>query len=471
MKKFNSIELGIPENMTYKGKSIKSLTDKTGALKSREKKKAVKLSINNENNVEVVDEGEEKDGELKFGTAEVSVPAFLVKDDKRVLTLTPKNKSITTRKGEKSIRLRGTKESKVQILSKGQENAIVQAIMEKLETAPIPKKDISALKAKFQQVFKKEGFRKAVERMREVAKKYKDKEDEKKAKAEAETKAKAEAPAPVKKAKFSYDRAFFSDIDKIMSGQTRGVDIKLYNELVRLQEAGDFYQTPESCLFPVLNDLKQDGVLERMTESFLEPAFGFGKFTRMLIDNLPPNTTIETIDGLEYLRDTYDMIKDKIQITDLYKGDFMEFKPTKNYDLIFMNPPFEGVIEDAKGDRKREKQFWAFMTAKALMLPTEGERISYFLLPVAIPQNIRNEKSRTGKNSQTIDTDHLFGTVAEATRKRIAKALKVDDFEEIQEKVGQLSYISTCDSFMKFGRGGKMSKLGLETAIYKVISR
>lgn len=676
MKKFNSIELGIPADMTYKGRTIKSLTDKTGALKSRDKKKAVKLIPDNDNRVEIKDAGTVKDGKLEFGTAEVEVPEAVVKRGRKVATLTPKTKAITSRKGLKSIRLRGTKENKVSILSKGQEVAVVAQILKKLDEAPIPKKDISALKAKFQMAFKKEGFRKAVLRMREVAKKYKDKEDEKKAKAEAEVKAKAEAekkrkqelqdeyertyydkktkkskaskkvedtteypdkwewlkaqdnwrkilnsigvkkislsssrdevvdslkkrapnlpvpwkeedkekvvlfneveklvkklkefigeqadrnfnkekpearqelikkvgdvklsrnssmdelkegktniikaiefyenltkeyerqmkekranappmeapklefrtftstgqeikpkndeaPAPVKKAKFSYDRAFFADIDKIMSGQTRGVDTKLYNELVRLQEAGDFYQTPESCLFPVLNDIKESGLLERFSESFLEPAFGFGKFTRMLIDNLPPNTSINTIDGLEYLRDTYDMIKDKIEISDLYKGDFMEFKATKSYDLLFMNPPFEGVIEDAKGDRKREKQFWAFMVAKALMLPKDSERISYFLLPVGIPDNIRKDRTKTGKGGISIDSYHLFSTVGEATRNRIAKALKVDDFDEIQQKIAQLSYISSCDSFMKFGRGGKMSKLGLDTAIYKVIS-
>lgn len=293
---------------------------------------------------------------------------------------------------------------------------------------------------------------------------------EKKVEAPAlEPRGEAKAPTP-QKAKFSYDREFFKKIDDILGGKSRGVDVNLYNSLVRLQEGGDFYQTPESCLFPVLNDIKEGELLENFSESFFEPAFGFGKFTRMLIDNLPPNTSINTIDGLEYLKDTYDMIKDKIEISDLYNGDFMEFKPTKNYDLLFMNPPFEGVIEDAKGDRKREKQFWAFMVAKALMLPQDSERISYFLLPVGIPDTIRKERTRTGRGGILISNDHLFSTVGEATKKRIAKALKVDDFEEIEEKIDQLSYISSCDSFMKFGKGGKMSKLGMDTAIYKVIS-
>lgn len=462
MKKFNSIELGIPADMTYKGRTIKSLTSKTKALKSREGKKAVKLIPDDDNRVEIKDAGTVEDGKLQFGTAVVEVPEAVVKRGRRVPTLTPKTKAITSRKGEKSIRLRGTRENKVSILSKGQEVAVVAVILKKLDEAPIPKKDISALKAKFQMAFKRHGFKKAVEQMRDIAQKYAEKEAEKKKKAEEEKKKKA--------VKFSYDRAFFNNIDQIMDGKTRGGDIKLYNELVRLQEGGDFYQTPASCLFPVINDIKQSGLLERFSESFFEPAFGFGKFTRMLIDNLPPNTSIETIDGLEYLKDTYDMIKDKIEISDLYKGDFMEFKPTKNYDLLFMNPPFEGVIEDAKGDRKREKQFWAFMVAKALMLPQDSERISYFLLPVVIPDNIRKDRTKTGKGGIVIDIYHLFSSVGQATKKRIAKALKVDDFEEIEEKIDQLSYISSCDSFMKFGRGGKMSKLGLDTAIYKVIS-
>jgi hypothetical protein len=176
MKKFNSIELGIPADMTYKGRTIKSLTDKTGALKSRDKKKAVKLIPDNDNKVEIKDAGTVKDGKLEFGTAEVEVPDAVVKRGRKVATLTPKTKSITSRKGLKSIRVRGTKENKVSILSKGQEVAVVSEILKKLDEAPIPKKDISALKAKFQMAFKRHGFKKAVEQMRDMAKKYAEKE-------------------------------------------------------------------------------------------------------------------------------------------------------------------------------------------------------------------------------------------------------------------------------------------------------
>lgn len=164
MKKFNSIELGIPADMTYKGRTIKSLTSKTKALKSREGKKAVKLIPDNDNKVEIKDAGTVEDGKLKFGTAEVEIPEAVVKRGRKVATLTPKTKAITSRKGEKSIRLRGTKENKVSILSKGQEVAIVERILKKLDEAPIPKKDISALKAKFQMAFKRHGFKKAVDR-------------------------------------------------------------------------------------------------------------------------------------------------------------------------------------------------------------------------------------------------------------------------------------------------------------------
>lgn len=175
MKKFNSIELGIPADMTYKGRTIKSLTSKTKALKSREGKKAVKLIPDNDNKVEIKDSGTVEDGKLKFGTAEVEIPEAVVKRGRKVATLTPKTKAITSRKGEKSIRLRGTKENKVSILSRGQEVAIVERILKKLDEAPIPKKDISALKAKFQMAFKRHGFKKAVEQMRDVAQKYAEK--------------------------------------------------------------------------------------------------------------------------------------------------------------------------------------------------------------------------------------------------------------------------------------------------------
>jgi hypothetical protein len=191
MKKFNSIELGIPADMTYKGRTIKSLTSKTKALKSREGKKAVKLIPDNDNRVEIKDAGTVEDGKLKFGTAEVEIPEAVVKRGRKVATLTPKTKAITSRKGEKSIRVRGTKENKVSILSKGQEVAIVERILKKLDEAPIPKKDISALKAKFQMAFKRYGFKKAVEQMRDIAQKYAEKTKSKELSAE-EVKAKNE---------------------------------------------------------------------------------------------------------------------------------------------------------------------------------------------------------------------------------------------------------------------------------------
>lgn len=183
MKKFGSIELGIPAYMTYKGVPIGSLTRKTKSIRTRDGKKSIKLKADDDGKLEIVDKGKrDEDGALEFGTAEVEVPDKVVKRNRLVKTLTNKSKQPTRRKGVQSIRLRGMDDElgKVRILSRGQEVAIVERIMKKLEEAPLPKKDISALKAKFQMAFKRHGFKKAVEQMRDIAKKYAEKGDDKK---------------------------------------------------------------------------------------------------------------------------------------------------------------------------------------------------------------------------------------------------------------------------------------------------
>ena len=175
MKKFGTIELGIPAYMLYKGVPIGSITRKTNSIKTKDNKKSIKLIPDTDGKLEIINKGKrDADGALEFGTAEVEIPATVVKRNRLVKTLTAKSQQPTRRKGVQSIRLRGIDDElgKVRIMNKGQEVAIVARILKKLNEAPIPKKDISALKAKFQMAFKRQGFKRAVEQMRDVAKKY-----------------------------------------------------------------------------------------------------------------------------------------------------------------------------------------------------------------------------------------------------------------------------------------------------------
>ena len=175
MKKFGTIELGIPAYMLYKGVPIGSLTRKTDSIRTKDNKKSIKLIPDTDGKLEIINKGKRNaDGALEFGTAEVEIPATVVKRNRLVKTLTAKSQQPTRRKGVQSIRLRGMDDElgKVRIMNKGQEVAIVARILKKLNEAPIPKKDISALKAKFQMAFKRQGFKRAVEQMRDVAKKY-----------------------------------------------------------------------------------------------------------------------------------------------------------------------------------------------------------------------------------------------------------------------------------------------------------
>ena len=436
--KYGKIEIGIP-NVYYKDKLIDSLT-RLKALTTRQKQKSVILEETDNKDIVIEDDGEEfKDG-IKFHTLKIKVPKHLLNIKKlksgdkevEVPTLTNKSKNLTMRNKIRSIKFKTIEGNKVKILDNA-DNVEIQVPTQEPEPAPKPPRTI----------------------------KPKPKPQPK----PVEPKPIEPEPTPIKKGKFSYNKEFFDKVDRILSGgrvdyttkfKEANENVELFNTIVGLQEF-DFYQTPDSCIQVILDSMKR---IARFTENYFEPSFGFGNFTRKLIDNQEIFTNLETIDGLEFLDPTYNIIKDNINITDLYKGDFLDFFNDKYYDTIFINPPYTGRVQ-VKEKFINEGFYWAYFIVKCMLLQSKGERQIYTILPV--------DTSKL-KPNQAIDSSFLFQNIPKTVKDRIIQRLNLKiTWEEIEDNILQLQYLGSCNDFHKLNKG-KVVKMGLHTGMFCLIT-
>lgn len=439
--KYGKIEIGIP-NMYYKDKLIDSLT-KLKALTTRQKQKSIILEETDNKDIVIEDDGEEfKDG-IKFHTLKIKVPKSLINIKKlksgdkevEVPTLTNKSKNLTMRNKIRSIKFKTIDGNKVKILDNA-DNVDIEVPTKEPEPTPKPTRTI----------------------------KPKPKSKPKPKPVEPEPVEPEPIPEPVKKGKFSYNKEFFDKVDRILSGDrvnySKGKDsqenVNLFNTIVGLQEF-DFYQTPDSCIQIILDNMKKTA---RFVGNYLEPSFGFGNFTRKLIDSQEVFINLETIDGLEFLDTTYNLIKDNINITDLYKGDFLDFFNDKYYDTIFINPPYTGRVQ-VKEKFINEGFYWAYFIVKCILLQSNGERQIYTIVPV---------DSSKLKPNQAIDSYFLFQNIPKTVKDRIIQVLNLKiTWEEIQDNILQLQYLGSCNDFNKLNKG-KVVKMGLQTGMFCIIT-
>lgn len=441
--KYGKIEIGIP-NMYYKDKLIDSLT-RLKALTTRQKQKSVILEETDNKDIVIEDDGEEfKDG-VKFHTLKIKVPKSLINIKKlksgdkevEVPTLTNKSKNLTMRNKIRSIKFKTIEGNKVKILDNA-DNVEIHVPTQEPQPAPQPApKPPRTIKPKPKPVEPKPVEPEPIP---------------------------IPEPKPVKKGKFSYNKEFFDKVDRILSGDrvnySKGKDskenVELFNTIVGLQEF-DFYQTPDSCIQVILDNMKR---IARFTENYFEPSFGFGNFTRKLIDNQEIFTNLETIDGLEFLDTTYELIKDNINITDLYKGDFLDFFNDKYYDTIFINPPYTGRVQ-VKEKYVNEGFYWAYFIVKCILLQSKGERQIYTVLPV--------DTSKL-KPNQAIDSYFLFQNIPKTVKDRIIQVLNLKlTWEDIEDNILQLQYLGSCNEFYKLNKG-KVVKMGLHTGMFCLIT-
>ena len=137
------------------------------------------------------------------------------------------------------------------------------------------------------------------------------------------------------------------------------------------------YFTPPSIIAKMIKILFP--YFKKIT-NILEPSCGSGEFIQRLA-----HFTRFNIDAIEYNEIIYNSIKDKFNSTIIHT-DFLEWKPTKKYDLIIGNPPFYVMKKNEIKNCKYEHYYtgrpniFVLFIAKSLEL-LENNGILSFVLP------------------------------------------------------------------------------------------
>jgi predicted RNA methylase len=244
----------------------------------------------------------------------------------------------------------------------------------------------------------------------------------------------------VKVNKYSYDINYFNVLEKLASS-TRGLKYKSQDELnimkilEQLQFQNDLYTTPKHCIETIMNSINESFKYDKV--QCLEPSAGTGSIVRYIIDN-NKNIDLQRLDCVEYSSELYDILKDKIKISNIYNGDFLEFKGNTKYNLIVMNPPFSGYV-----NHKDEPMVYYYHIIKAMLLPSDTEKIIYVICP-------KLEKNEAKKNKT------LEFNINDALTKRLNKFFNIDiDNEGLPYH--QITNIGSCNGFIKYTKKGPIS--------------
>jgi len=210
---------------------------------------------------------------------------------------------------------------------------------------------------------------------------------------------------------------------------------------VGLQTATSLYPTPQSGIQIMISDLYNDYYDSELSEvSFLEPSAGTGNIVRAMIDF---GNAVKHIDAVEYDPSLAKVLQTETKITNVFNQDFLEFQPTRSYDYILMNPPFN-------------KTTWLRHLLKALSigwkLGNNSTKI-YIICPTAIENYYTSGALKT---SQLKKSEQSF-------------AKQVGLWDESRKEVPPIfvEKLGTCDDFVHFDNG-KAKKFTINTGIYKV---
>lgn len=261
------------------------------------------------------------------------------------------------------------------------------------------------------------------------------------------------APEVIEKVgKFSYDKNYFTELDKIAKTDRLGNNqekIQMKNNLMNLQFSNDLFTTPQECINSIFNDiLETNTYLEYLKSGFniLEPSAGTGMFIRHIID-LGDKLKINNLDANEYSPDLVKILKEKTKISNVYNKDFLNFKQDKEYQLIIMNPPYSQYI-----DGKDENKAYLFHLIKAMLIKSGYEKQIYIICP-ELPNDLESG-------------------IQKAIAERIAKKfnLKYDKDEGLDLPFHQINKIGECSGFIKYVKG-RTTKMNQKFYMYNLVVR
>ena len=231
------------------------------------------------------------------------------------------------------------------------------------------------------------------------------------------------------------------------------------------QEKFDFYQTPRDVLQQIYNDLfvYSQRYLQFNGTNALEPSAGNGALLSLLIDN-QDTLKLKNLDAIEYDENMTKLLKENFKISHIYNDNFFTFKQERPYDLILMNPPYEGLVGTNSENRFNSKVAYLYHIARAILLKSSNgtAKTIYAVVPqlkgVSWPREFPNNKQYEFED-----------VVMRPDMKRMEKifGMPFDDFPR-----ALITRIGESDNFEKivYSRG-KFNKrpLGMKVDIYKIL--
>jgi hypothetical protein len=263
---------------------------------------------------------------------------------------------------------------------------------------------------------------------------------------------------PVKVLKFSYNPEWKKEIDNLYKS-TRKTNTQEFKEkqslLFQIQKGFDLYPTPDTLTKSIIDDFMKKYNKDDVY-NILEPSMGLGSLLFPFIDR-QNDISINKIDGIEYSTQLYNVIKDKLNISNYYNDDFLKFKQQRLYNLILMNPPYRGTVE-LNDKYQSEKEVYWYHIIKALLLDYGNyDKTIYLISP-----KIHNK----------LDSDSTFEpSINPSLEKRLKQYFNINTDVSIFSEVGSTRFQMLKESkneFDSFDNRGNPSKMGLTIYLYKI---
>lgn len=275
--------------------------------------------------------------------------------------------------------------------------------------------------------------------------------------------------------KFGYNKEFFGAIDKMYNTAQRttvrgkGVPAELFNAIVSIQNNYDLYPTPHTSLKPIFDDIDKLEGKYTTSLNFLEPSAGTGNIVRGIID-FGERRKIKGIDAVEMSADLSKLLKEQTTISNVYREDFLEFKPKHDYHYTIMNPPYTDGSN---------KTFWLEHLMKAMSISytqiEEGgglQNTIYAIVPTTYLDNMWKEyyPNGQGQKDKYIGSEWEIPFDMEVCRKKKALIAKYGWLDEDGDFKPQffIKKIGEINDFAKINQSGVARPMGLTVGIYRL---
>lgn len=227
----------------------------------------------------------------------------------------------------------------------------------------------------------------------------------------------------------------------------------------------DFYQTPPDVIQQIHNDLfaYSQSYFNYNGMNALEPSAGNGALLSLLIDN-QDYLKLANIDAIEFDENMAKLLKENFKISHIYKDNFFTFRQERPYDLILMNPPYEGLVGTNADNRFNSKVAYLYHLARAILLKSSSGTMK--TIYAVIPQL----KGVSWPDKFPSNVYYEFEDVVnKADMKRMEQIFNMP-FDDFPRTI--IYRIGTSDKFEKivYSRGKFNKKpLGMNVDIYKLI--